>query len=261
MVNVVSQRCLLPHNCLPLSLCVYFTSQLTGTWIINNITGSPLTQVLIHCLHHGCPEKISTKMVLHLINSIPQDKLWDEKEEGIRRSNFDQNIIYHIPAKSMLRELCSPIELAIQLQRIDIAKKIVQAGANPICADPNIVQQTLPLFLEFFEFGTNQYMSWLLHEHLSQSEISKFIEDVLKMKEVIFCDYAKESFKTGAGRHHLHAPLTCGHEEMIWKFLERFPTTDENEDTLRVKDSANRTALQIAAANGDDKSVHTLLRM
>ena len=198
-------------------------------------------------------------MVVFLINSIPRDKFWSE-QEGIQRSNFDQNIICHYPAKSEFIEWCSPIELAIQLQRIDIAKKIVQAGANPIYAK-YIVQQTLPLFLEFFEFGTNHYMSWLLHQHLPQSDVSKFIEDVLNMKEVIFSDYAKASFKIGAGRHHLHAPLTCGHKEMILKFLERFPTTDENEDTLRVKDSADRTALQIAAANGDDTSVHTLLKM
>ena len=225
-------------------------------------TGSPLTQIMIYSLHHGCAEKINSKMITFLINSIPKDKLWEQKE-GIRQSNFDNNIIYHFPEKGKIRDLCSPIELAIQLQRFDVAKKFVQAGANPICADLRlgIVQQTLPLFLEFFEFGTNHYFSWLLHEHLPQGDVSRFIEEVLDKKDIIFCEYAKTFFKTGAGRHHLHAPLTCGHEEMIWKFLERFPTTDDNEDTLRVKDSAGRTALQIAAANGDSISVDTLLRM
>lgn len=241
-------------------LC-YLASLHVGTWITSTVTGSPLTQVLLYSLHHGCPEMVDAKMIMFLINSIPPDRLWEQLGQT-RRSNFDQNIYFHIPeVEDDKYELCSPVELAIQLQRIDIAKKLVQAGADPICALPNIEEQILPLFLEFFEFGTNRYMSWLLHEHLPQGEVSKFIENVLQKEDILFCEYAKTCFLAEAGRHHIHAPLTCGHEEMIWKFLDRYPTTDDGEDTLRVKDSAGRTALQIAAANGDLESVSTLLKM
>ena len=215
--------------------------------------------MLIYCLHYGCPERIDEKMVKHLIDCIPEEMLWEQRE-GARRSNFDRNVVFHIPDKSKGCELCSPIELAIQLQRIDIAKQLVQAGADPICAVQD-VEQIIPLFIEFFEFGTNRYMSWLLNEHLPQDEVPRFIEKVLDKKAMIFSNYARKEFRNGAGRHHAHAALTCGHEEMIKKFIERFPTTENGQEMLKVKDIAERTALQIAAANGDLDSVNALLKM
>lgn len=213
--------------------------------------------MLTYALHHGCPEMIDYKMIKFLIKSIPEDKLSKETE---KMSNFDNNTAYHIivgKKANERNELCSPVELAIQLQRTDIAKQFVQAGANPICVS-DATEQILPLLLEFFEFGTNHYMSWLLHEHLHPHEISGFIEQVLEKGPMIFSNYAKKEFKEEAGRHHVHGLLTCGHKQMIKEFIERYPESD-GEDMLRVKDSADRTALQVAAANGDLESVHTLL--
>ena len=204
---------------------------------------------------------INEKMIAFLIKSIPEDKLW--REDGdIKVSDFDKNIVYHIISDKLDEndDACSPVELAIQLQRTDVAKQFVRAGANPICANKEIIDQILPLLLEFFEFGTNHYMSWLLHEHLHPQEISEFIKRVLEKEPMIFSDYAKKEFRKEAGRHHVHALLTCGHKEMIKKFIECIPKSD-GEDMLRVKDSAGRTALQIAAANGDLESTDTLLRM
>ena len=218
-----------------------------------------MTQMMIYCLHHGCPERIDGKMIEYLINQIPENRLWEETD-GVRQSNFDNNVVFHIPDRSTDWEICCPLELAIQMQRIDLAKQMVQAGANPVCADEALVEQILPLFIEFYEFGTNQYMSWLLHEHLAQDEIPNFIESVLEKKDMIFSEYAKESFKKEAGRHHVHAALTCGHEEMITKFIKRFPT-DDGKKILKVKDCVDRTALQIASANGDLESVTTLLNL
>ena len=215
--------------------------------------------MMIYCLHNGNPEAIDEKMIKHLIDSIPRGKLLNQ-DMAIQHCTLDTKVVYHVHEKSEVWELCSPIELAIQIQRIDIAKQLVQAGANPICAtdDP---EQIIPLFLEFYEFGTNHYMSWLLHEHFPQDQIPGFIEDVLQKEIMIFSDYAKEEFKNGAGRHHVHAALTCGHEGMIRKFIERFLTTDDGQPMLKVKDSTERTALQIAAANGDLESVNALLNM
>ena len=203
---------------------------------------------------------IDEKIIKCLIDNIPEDKLTEETD-GIKCSNFDQNVVFHIPDKSLDSEICSPVELAIQIQRIDIAKLLVQAGANPVCADDSIVEQILPLFIEFFEFGTNRYISWLLHEHLSQDQVAGFIESVLEKKDIIFSSYAKQAFKDQAGRHHVHAVLTCGHEGMIKKFISRFPADDDGQKTLKAKDSAERTALQVAAGNGDLESVTTLINM
>ena len=219
-----------------------------------------MTQMMIYCLHNGCPEKISGKIIEYLINQIPEIRLWMETD-GVRRSTFDNDVAYHIPDNSEILNLCCPLELAIKMQRIDLAKQIVHAGANPVCADESIVEQILPLFNEFYEFGTNHYMSWLLHEHLPQSEISGFIDSVLEREDIIFSEYSKKSFRETAGRHHVHAALTCGHEEMITKFIEHFPTDDDGQNMLKVKDCADRTALEIAATNGDLESVTALLRL
>ena len=227
---------------------------------MSQVTGSPMTQMMIYCLHHGCPEMVDGKIIKCLIDSIPHDKLTEETD-GMEYSNLDKNVVYHIPDKSMGCELCSPVELAIQIQRIDIAKQLVQAGANPVCADEGFVEQILPLFIEFFEFGTNRYISWLLHEHLSQEQVPGFIEGVLEKQDIIFSNYAKKSFKEEAGRHHVHPVLTCGHEQMIKKFIDLFPADEDGHKTLKAKDSAGRTALQVAAGNGDLESVTTLLNM
>ena len=196
-------------------------------------------------------------MITSLVKTIPEDKHLEDNQQ----SNFDNNVADYVPERAEKERkgtMCSPIELAIQLQRTDIAKQLVQAGANPICINDD--PQILPLFLEFYEFGTNHFFSWLLHEHMQHSDISKFIETVLEKETIIFGQYAKKYFKENAGRHHVHAPLTCGHTEMIKKFVQCFPTTD-GQDTLRVKDCAGRTALQIAATNGDLESFTTLMEM
>lgn len=195
-------------------------------------------------------------MITTLVKTIPEDKLLEENQQ----SNFDNNVADYVPERAEKEKkcTCSPIELAIQLQRTDIAKQLVEAGANPICI--NNPPQILPLFREFYEFGTNHFFSWLLHEYEQHSDTSKFIDTVLEKETIIFGEYAKKIFKEKAGRHHVHALLTCGHTEMIKKFVDRFKTTD-GQVTLRVTDSAGRTALQIAATNGDLESFTTLLEM
>ena len=222
--------------------------------------GSPLTQALVYCLHHGCPDRIDDKMVTYLVNSIPEEK----RQEPSGTSNVDKNVANYVPEKKdpMITEtMCSPIELALQLRRIDIAKKLVRGGADPIlCANRESSRRIIPLFLEFYEFGTNLYYSWLLHEYIPHEETSAFIESVLERREAIFGDYARQTFEKGSGRHYLHAPLTCGHAGMIKAFLREYSTVN-GEDTLRVKDKAGRTALQIAATNGDVESFTTLLEL
>lgn len=218
--------------------------------------------MLVYSLHHGCQEKIDKKMVTLIVNSIPPQKMI---VKGY--SNFDIEVVSFCPEKADPKgsdQLCTPLELAIQLQRIDIAKQLVIAGAHPICVAENNTEQVLPLFLEYYEFGTNHFYSWLLHEHVPHDKVSAFIDQVLKKGNIIFDEYAKETFEKESGRHHAHPPLTCGHAGMIKRFIECFSESKSeyfNEDPLRVKDSDGRTALQIAAANGDLESFTTLLGM
>ena len=199
----------------------------------NGFSGSPLTQVLIHACVHNCPENIDRDILL-LLSDIP----------------FDVKVAFHG------RELRSAIELAIDLKRFDIAKMLVIAGAHPI--DPCIATGTksvgiTQLLKEYYEFGTNHNITWLLHEHLLSQELSQFIQTVVSLD--ILNKSAVDKFAS-VGRHPAHAILTCGHEEMIRKFVEV-----HGSEILSVKDETGRSSLQIAAERGDMESVKILVHM
>ena len=146
---------------------------------------------------------------------------------------------------------CSPIELAVDIKRIDIAQQLVMAGANPIHPSLDEVDGVLQILEEYYEFGTNQYICWLLHEHLLSSELPQFIKTVLELD--IFNNGGMAMFNE-VGRHPAHALLTCGNEEMVRQLLIK------QHSYLSVKDATQRTALQIATEKGDLESVEILLK-
>ena len=111
--------------------------------------------------------------------------------------------------------ICSPIELAVKIKRIDIAQQLVMAGANVI--NPSPEYRGVPQLLdEYYQFGTNEYISWLLDHHLLLHQLPKFIEDVVELN--IFSEKCMQMFNS-VGRHPAHALLTCGNEDLIRKFL------------------------------------------
>ena len=145
----------------------------------------------------------------------------------------------------------SPVELAISIKRIDIAGLLISAGANPIHIS-DVVKGVPQLLHEYFEFGTNQFITWLLHQHLLSGEVPQFIERAVKLD--IFNSHGVAMFSE-VGRHPAHALLTCGNEEMVAKFLQ-----EHGKQHLTVKDSSGRTAMQIATERGDLESVEILLK-
>ena len=152
-------------------------------------------------------------------------------------------------------EWCSMIELAISIRRMDIAKVLVKGGTNAIYIgrNPSEVSGVVQLFSEYYNFGTNDYISWLLHEHLSYNEVPKFIDEVMKVN--IFNDLAMDMFNN-VGRHPAHALLTCSHEIMSRKFLETY-----GYKYLTVSDATGKTALQISAERGDLGSVKVIFSL
>ena len=127
------------------------------------------------------------------------------------------------------------------------------AGANPIHPSLDRASGVLQLLNEYYEFGTNEYIFWLLHQYLLSDEITPFIERVMNLD--IFNESGMRMFDT-VGRHPAHALLTCGNEEMVRRLLEKHP-----EIKVNIKDGSERTALQIATENGDLDSVRILLKI
>ena len=139
------------------------------------------------------------------------------------------------------------------IKRIDIAQMLVQAGANPIHPSLDYISGVVQLLEEYYEFGTNRYISWLLQEHLLSYQLPKFIESVVMLD--IFNDAGMHMFDA-VGRHPAHALLTCGNEEMVRQLLKK-----KNPSLLTVRDVSGRTALQVASQEGDLESVEILLKL
>ena len=198
----------------------------------NGLSGSPLTQALVYASLFNCPKSINIEIV-QLLCDIPLN------------TKTVYNKTYH-----------SPIELAIDLKRFDIVKLLVRSGAHPI--DPCIPTGNKPvgatqLLEEYYEFGTNHYITWLLHEYLLSDDLPEFIETVVNLD--IVSDATMKLF-AGVGRHPAHAILTCGHEEMMRKFIKH-----HGSELLIIKDETGKGALQISAERGDLESVRILLNM
>lgn len=163
--------------------------------------------------------------------------------------SFDVHIVCH-------NSFRSPIQLAIDLRRFDIVKLMVRLGAHPI--DPcipsgNEVMGIVQLLEEYYEFGTNTFIPWLLHKHFLLHELQEFIETVANLD--IFDEVTLKRF-ADVSRHPAHAILTCGHEEMIRKFIKR-----HGRDYLVATDETGRSALKMSAENGDIDSVRILVKM
>ena len=214
-----------------------------GLHLGNSMIGSPLTQVLVHSQHHDRPNNI-------------QHSLFERLLHGVTCDDLNVNIFHSFAVGSgQMVCICSPVELAILIQRIDLVKLMVKAGANPILADsdPSGAAGVIHLLSEYYEFGTNSYISWLLQEHFLSHEIPSFIDKVFEVN--IFNEAAMEMF-TEVGRHPAHALLTCGHEDIMKRLIQL-----RGESILRVADSNSKTALQIAGGQGDVESVRILLKL
>ena len=214
----------------------------------NGLTGNPLTQALVYCLHHGCPEKADLLITQDLTKQA-------DKKSEVLNIEIVSYMYINEGSHTISMEWCSMIELAIDIQRMDIAKVLVKGGTNAIYIgrNPNEVSGVVQLFNEYYGFGTNDYISWLLHEHLSYNEVPKFIDEVMKVN--IFNEGAMAMFGD-VGRHPAHALLTCSHEIMSRKFLET-----HGDKYLTATDATGKTALQISAERGDLGSVKVIFSL
>ena len=202
----------------------------------NQLVGTPLAQMLVYCVHHKCSEKIDTGIVAKLLDLTSVNAVYH----------------YYIPTTSQNRSELTLLEFAIHLQRMDIVKLLLQKGADIF----STLSSNLPVVLyEYFEYGTTKVLSWFLDEYLSLKDIPAFIKRVLDAD--IIQDSIVELFKVGVKRHPAHAILTCGNQDIMEKFLTRYPS----QDLLNVEDPSGKTALQVAAEQNNLVSVKILLKL
>ena len=144
---------------------------------------------------------------------------------------------------------CTALEMSINLQRFDISQKLIEKGVDPIDGgDPNM----MPIFVEYVQFGTNNFIKRLLEHYQKLHEIPTFVDRLLACN--VFSSLETNHTAKIMGRNVAHAFLLSGHHQAISRLLEK------KSDLLKEKDPFMRTALHLAAFMGDSQSVKILLQ-
>ena len=192
----------------------------------NKNSGTPLLQMLVYCVIKHKSDKLDTNIVQFFI------------DKGAVMSRV-------LTAGSYKNS--TALELAINLRRVDVAKMLIKAGADPIlCGYPD----GSPIFIEYASFGSHKFIQWLLGEYFAHN-IPAFIDRLFDEK--VFSNHETYRFAFNLGRNVAHAFLLSGHREAIHCLLNKKP------DLLTSCDPFNKSALHLAAEKGDCDSVSILL--
>lgn len=143
----------------------------------------------------------------------------------------------------------------------EVAKVLVEhsrvdpiTGGTPTGEAFNVV----PMFQEYCHAGTNIYIRWLCKEHVPNHKRGEFVDRVLKC---ITSMKKNRDFSTWvyARRTPSHAILMSRHQETVALLVQK--GKEQDEDFLTETNSTGKTALHMAAENGDLESVKILLQL
>ena len=147
-------------------------------------------------------------------------------------------------------ENAAVLEMCISIQRFDIAEKLIfDYSVDPIYGGNPEVK---PIFVEYGQFGTNQFIKMVLKRYEETRKIEAFIKCLLHPG--IFSDELRHTVTVVYGRNAVHTFLLSGHEEAIRTLVRVKP------DVLDERDNMGKTALHVAAEQGDKESVEILLK-
>ena len=143
----------------------------------------------------------------------------------------------------------------------EAAKVLVEFGkVDPITGDSPRGEtfNVVPMFQEYWLFGTNNYIRWLFKDHIPNHKREEFVDRVLKC---ITAMKQHPKFKSWMYKRRTpsHAILTSGHQETVALLVQK--GKEEGEDFLTETNSIGKTALHMAAENGDLESVEILLQL
>ena len=152
------------------------------------------------------------------------------------------------------------LTLAIAYQCIDIAKLVIEKQLETLFAGDG---EVFPIFVEYHLFKTHNILKWLLEEH-QRDDIPGFIDRLLD-KEVFFKQRLIDN------NNPAHGFLLCGRklddedvasevaEKAICCLVEENKRLQHDQVILKdVVDGYGKTALHIAAVEGDLSSVNIL---
>ena len=202
--------------------------------------GAPLFQMMLHCHAQNHPLKLDVNMVrLFIEKGTPLN--WEIE-------NHFKDAVTNVYSWSAL-------DLPLTMNNIDLAKVLVEEGKiDPITGGCPRGEEfnVIPMFQEYCFHGTNEFISWVCNDHLPQHKRNEFTDRVLSCIESM---KSHKYFKVWVfqRRTPAHAMLTCGHRETIELMVHK------NKALLVDKNSTGKTALHMAAEEGDVCSVEVLL--
>ena len=152
------------------------------------------------------------------------------------------------------------LHLPLEMQRIDCAEMLVEAGVEPINGGTFIGEdfEVVQMFEEYRLNGTNEFIRWMFNEYIPnhpEVDLKRIIHSLINMKK----KDENSCFWQFVQRAPAHAILTSHHEETIKRLIQCGKESDL--DLLTEQCCTGKTALHVAAENDDLESVHILLQL
>ena len=211
--------------------------------------GTPLSQMMLHGLIQHQYDRLDVTMLQLFIQ---------KKAELIGRvtarhgSQEGEKALYDI------------LSLPLLMGRIDCATVLVKEGIDPLTGgDPEGEKfSVVPMFQEYCEHGTNEYIQWVFNEYIPQHpefDLKAFTQRIIK---AIISMKAKDKMNCwweSKRRTPAHAVLMCHHLETTELLVQC--GNEHHLNLLAERNCTGKTALHRAAMNNDDKSVDILMKL
>ena len=213
--------------------------------------GTPLLQMMVHCLIQNKCDQLSDTMLKYFI------------QKGAELSGNIATRHFGLSHNDTGGVKYGVLDLPLSMQRVDCAKVLVENGVHVLtggCPEGEMFD-VVPMFQEYRDHGTNEFICWAFNEYIPQHpkfDLNHIIQSIINMKE----KDRKSRLWQSVRRTPAHAILTSHHEETIKRLVECAKNNEFNGlDLLAEQSCTGKTALHVAAENGDVESVHILLRL
>ena len=209
-------------------------------------TGTPICQLMVHCLVHD-PEKLNDTRLSYFTDN-------EGKLDG-------KILVHHVGDAKETDIKYGMLDLPLSMKKIDCAKWLVVKGVDLISGGSSDCERfpVVPMFQEYRDHGTNEFIHWAFSEYIYKHagvDLKRIVKCIKKMKE------KDKDFKwwPSVQRAPAHAILTSQNEKTI-KHLVEIAMDEFKLNLLEEESCTGKTALHVAAENGDVESVHILLRL
>ena len=212
-------------------------------------TGTPILQMMLHCLIQVDYNKLSVKMLEYF------------KKKGAKLSGEIATQHLGLSQKDSGSINYGMLDLPLSMRKIDCAKALVEAGVDLINGGSPGGEKfaVVPMFQEYCYHGTNEFIYWAFNKYVSlfsKLDIKRIIQSIINMKnnDKSLCLWQSVQ------RSPAHAILTSHHKETV-EHLVRCGNEDFSLDLLDERSCTGKTALHVAAENNDVESVNILLQL